>query len=81
MTYERPQTPEKNGRSHGGAPVTEDASNGRKRPCSDAPLTGTVDGLLADLRSVVEAWPRLPETVRARIVGVVEGATASAGDG
>ena len=43
-------------------------------------VAGTVESLPADLRGVVEAWPRLPETVRARIVGVVEGATASAGE-
>jgi hypothetical protein len=41
----------------------------------------TVDALPADLEGVVEAWARLPEAVRARILGVVEGATASAGEG
>jgi len=29
-----------------------------------------------ELAAVVEAWDRLPEAVRARIVGLVEGATA-----
>jgi len=33
-----------------------------------------------DLRAVVEAWDKLPEAVRARIVGLVEGATASVGE-
>ncbi|MFH1110366.1 MAG: hypothetical protein V1790_14390 [Planctomycetota bacterium] len=41
----------------------------------------TVDSLPAELRSVVEVWARLPEAVRARIVGVVEGAAVSAGEG
>ena len=33
-----------------------------------------------DLAVLVEAWDRLPEAVRARIVGLVEGATASVGE-
>jgi len=32
-----------------------------------------------DLGAVISAWPGLPEAVRARIVGLVEGATAAAG--
>jgi hypothetical protein len=30
-----------------------------------------------ELQTVIGAWPSLPATVRARIVGLVEGATAS----
>jgi hypothetical protein len=43
----------------------------------------TVDSLPADLRAFFEALDRLPlpEAIRARIVGLVEGATASAGEG
>jgi len=33
-----------------------------------------------DLGAVISAWPGLPEAVRARIVGLVEGATASVGE-
>ena len=35
----------------------------------------------ADLPAVVSAWPGLPETVRARILGLVEGATAAGSGG
>jgi len=47
-----------------------------ENPTTDT-LTGAIPG---DLRAVVEAWDRLPEPVRARIVGLVEGATASVGE-
>jgi hypothetical protein len=33
-----------------------------------------------DLGAVISAWPGLPEAVRARIVGLVEGAMASVGE-
>jgi len=33
-----------------------------------------------ELAAVVAAWDGLPESIRARIVGLVEGATASAGE-
>ena len=32
----------------------------------------------AQLAAVIQAWPGLPEAVRARIAGMVEGATAAA---
>jgi len=34
-----------------------------------------------ELRDVISAWPTLPEAVRARILGLVEGAIASAAKG
>ena len=34
-----------------------------------------------DLAAIVAAWPCLPESIRARILGLVEGATASAAKG
>jgi len=50
---------------------------------SDAALTDPLTELFRkdpDLGAVISAWPGLPEAVRARIVGLVEGATASAGE-
>jgi len=47
---------------------------------SEAALTDFLTALSAkqpDLASVVTAWPGLSDAVRARIVGIVEGATAS----
>ena len=51
---------------------TEHGENHATDPPCD-PLTGAIPD---DLWAVVEAWDRLPERVRARIVGVVEGAIA-----
>jgi len=49
---------------------------------SDPALTDPLTELFRkdpDLGAVISAWPGLPEAVRARIVGLVEGATASVG--
>ena len=50
---------------------------------SDPALTDLLtafSGKDPELAAVISAWPGLPEAVRARIVGLVEGATASVGE-
>jgi len=58
--------------------VTRDAATTYES--TDPALTDPLTELFrkdADLRAVISAWPGLPEAVRARIAGLVEGATAA----
>jgi hypothetical protein len=60
--------------------VTRDAATSYDP--SDPALTDPLTELFRkdpDFGAVISAWPGLPEAVRARIVGLVEGATAAAG--
>ena len=58
--------------------LTEGATVHRTKYGTKTSLETPID---QDLAAVVNTWPTLPETIRARILGLVEGATATGSGG